>query len=156
MESTERDVEPTTERDEEPTERTEDPLDRNECSNANNEKPTKCKPIEPKTCKNMHNYKLERTGKCMEGCMCKDGYVLDEELNECIEPKQCSCENDGNKYHFDDQIQRDCNTCICQSGEWFCSNRVCQTEKNEGNPIDMEVDEIQPNQGKNDPFNLLI
>lgn len=161
-EPTERDVE-STERNEESTE-TEQPIDENtkptddELSPAEENKCMKderkrisiCLPIEPKTCKNMNNYRAEMVGECKKGCVCKDGYVLDEVSNACVEPTECSCENEGKNYANGDRIKKECNDCICQSSEWYCTNRKCnpKNDDNDNTQQNSSIDKRETDAGK--------
>ncbi|XP_055298923.1 mucin-6-like isoform X2 [Sitodiplosis mosellana] len=107
---------------------TNDETKQNECSDEKNERMSICIPDEPKTCANMNNYTSKPTGKCKTGCVCKDGYVLDQKLNQCVMPNFCSCENKGKWYIFGAQIKNGCKACICHGGEWYCRN-TCQNKK---------------------------
>lgn len=62
---------------------------------------------------------------CHPGCVCKTGYVYDVSLKRCVLPRDCSCHHGGRSYNDGDKIQEDCNSCICQSGKWGCTQRQC-------------------------------
>ncbi|XP_031619378.1 hemocytin isoform X2 [Contarinia nasturtii] len=98
---------------------------RNQCLVDKNEEFTTCQPVEPKTCKNMNNYVLKSAIDCRPGCVCKKGYVLDVALNKCVLPVDCSCHHGSKSYSDGEQIKSDCNTCICESGNWVCTKRIC-------------------------------
>lgn len=69
---------------------------------------SKCAPIEPMTCKNMHEY-TEDLDDCAPGCVCKEGYVYDITLEECVPPSNCSCHHGGKSFSDGETIQEDCN-----------------------------------------------
>lgn len=110
-------------------------LENEECSDEKNQRMSICIPDEPKTCANMNNYNSKPTGKCRKGCVCKNGYVFDEELKQCVMPNFCSCEDKGKHYIFGAQIENGCKACICHGGEWYCRN-TCKSKKDnlENNP----------------------
>ncbi|GLH02043.1 Hemocytin [Gryllus bimaculatus] len=95
------------------------------CSARNNEEYTSCLPSTPLTCKTMHNKQLSSSALCKGGCTCKKGYVLDTDSKKCIRPTECPCHHGGKSYGEGNSIQEDCNTCICKSGKWKCTERVC-------------------------------
>jgi hypothetical protein len=95
------------------------------CSRVGNQEFTTCEPVEPVTCKNMHNPPQYSPAICRPGCRCKKGYVLDSHTKKCIKPVDCPCHHGGKSYGEGDIIQEDCNTCKCESGKWLCSERVC-------------------------------
>jgi von Willebrand factor len=84
------------------------------CSAVKNEVFTTCEPVEPLTCKNMHLNITSMTtvvgGVCRAGCKCKDGYVLDTILKQCVLPENCSCHHGGKSYSEGEKINEDCNT----------------------------------------------
>ncbi|XP_055505927.1 mucin-6-like [Leucoraja erinacea] len=59
------------------------------------------------------------TTKCVPGCICPDGLVLDEEKG-CVHPDDCSCEYGGHSYSQGEVIVRNCMTCFCTRGKWNC------------------------------------
>lgn len=61
------------------------------CSATRNEVFTTCEAAEPVTCKNMHKDVSSSTALCRPGCKCKDGFVLDTTLKQCVLPEKCSC-----------------------------------------------------------------
>lgn len=65
------------------------------------------------------------TVECRPGCVCKKGYVLDVELKKCVKPNNCSCHHGHKSFGDGDKIKSDCNTCVCNSGTWDCSTRIC-------------------------------
>lgn len=80
------------------------------CSATRNEMFTACEPAEPVTCKNMHANVSSSTANCRPGCQCKDGFVLDTMLKQCVLPEQCSCHHGGKSYSEGERIREDCNT----------------------------------------------
>lgn len=81
----------------------------NKCSPAKNEVFTTCEPAEPLTCKNMHMNVTSSTAVCRPGCKCKDGYVFDAILKQCVLPENCSCHHGGRSYNEGESIKEDCN-----------------------------------------------
>ncbi|XP_067850394.1 mucin-6-like [Heptranchias perlo] len=59
------------------------------------------------------------TTKCVSGCICPDGLVLDEQKG-CVHPDNCSCEYSGLSYERDEVIVKDCKKCFCTKGKWNC------------------------------------
>lgn len=98
---------------------------RNQCLVDNNQEFTTCKPVEPKSCKNMNNYIPTSTVECRPGCICKKGYVLDVAIQKCVLPVDCSCHHGSKSYSDGEKIKSDCNTCVCESGNWICTDRIC-------------------------------
>jgi integrin beta 3 len=80
------------------------------CSAMRNEVFTTCEPAEPITCKNMHLNVSSTTALCRPGCTCKEGFVLDSILKQCVLPDQCSCHHSGRVFQDGERIQEDCNT----------------------------------------------
>ncbi|ALC44456.1 Hml, partial [Drosophila busckii] len=87
---------------------------------------TKCAPKEPKTCKNMDKYVADST-ECLPGCVCMAGYVFDTTRQACVLPQNCSCHHAGKSYDDGDKIKEDCNSCVCQAGNWKCSTEGCES-----------------------------
>lgn len=132
----------------EPNEVAFSPAKEKECLNDKSKKVSQCLPTEPKTCKNMINYRPERIGECKTGCVCKDEFVLDTESNQCVESTNCGCEHEGKNYQFGSSVKKDCNACICQSSEWYCTNRKCDTKKVNNNQESSAIDKRQADAGK--------
>ncbi|XP_054713671.1 uncharacterized protein LOC129223130 [Uloborus diversus] len=61
--------------------------------------------------------------KCVDGCHCPEGKVL--ENGQCIQIDQCPCHHGEEVYEPGDQMQQDCNTCVCQEGKWQCTDSIC-------------------------------
>ncbi|KAJ9596531.1 hypothetical protein L9F63_012430, partial [Diploptera punctata] len=95
------------------------------CSATRNEEFTTCEPVEPITCKNMHNPPEFSPAICKPGCKCKKRYVLDSNTNKCILPPECPCHHGGRSYAEGESMAEDCNTCKCTQGKWNCTNREC-------------------------------
>uniref|UniRef100_A0A1I8MML0 Hemocytin n=2 Tax=Musca domestica TaxID=7370 RepID=A0A1I8MML0_MUSDO len=99
---------------------------RAECASRPYAEFTKCVAKEPKTCKNMHEYKPD-LDECVPGCQCMEGYVYDTALKMCVLPEKCSCHHGGKSYGDGEQMKEDCNTCVCQAGNWKCSSNGCES-----------------------------
>lgn len=81
------------------------------CLETRNEVFTTCAPIEPLSCRNMHSSGVASSSPpCRAGCKCKDGYVLDTILKQCVLPEHCSCQHGGKSYSVGEKINEDCNT----------------------------------------------
>lgn len=67
---------------------------------------------------------------CIEGCVCKDGLVMDG--NRCIPPDQCGCEHRGFYYSVGDrEVKSGCTEeCFCrkQYGEPECRPLTCDKD----------------------------
>uniref|UniRef100_A0A1I8Q8K8 Hemocytin n=1 Tax=Stomoxys calcitrans TaxID=35570 RepID=A0A1I8Q8K8_STOCA len=99
---------------------------RAECASRPYAEFTKCVAKEPQTCKNMHVYKADMD-ECVPGCQCMEGYVYDTALKMCVLPEKCSCHHGGKSYNDGEKIREDCNTCVCQAGNWKCSSNGCES-----------------------------
>ncbi|XP_067901938.1 mucin-6-like [Heterodontus francisci] len=65
------------------------------------------------------------TTKCVSGCICPEGLVLDEGKG-CVHPDHCSCEYSGVSYKPGEGIAKDCMKCFCAGGKWICHrNALC-------------------------------
>lgn len=80
------------------------------CSAERNEVFVTCEPAEPITCRNMHLNISSTTAQCRPGCKCKDGFVLDTMLKQCVPPGKCSCHHGGRSFSEGEKIREDCNT----------------------------------------------
>uniref|UniRef100_A0A7G3AKI1 Putative hemolectin isoform b n=1 Tax=Lutzomyia longipalpis TaxID=7200 RepID=A0A7G3AKI1_LUTLO len=98
---------------------------RSKCLASNNEEFTTCEPIEPITCKNMHEIEESTPAECVAGCVCKKGFVLDMSTKKCVRPKDCSCHHGGISYKDGAKIKENCNTCECKGGAWKCTEHQC-------------------------------
>ncbi|XP_043237348.1 hemocytin-like [Amphibalanus amphitrite] len=63
---------------------------------------------------------------CEEGCACPEGLLMDGD--QCVPAEQCSCRHNGVQYQAGDTVQQDCNTCVCTSGEWRCTELACPSQ----------------------------
>ncbi|XP_037109335.1 mucin-2-like isoform X50 [Syngnathus acus] len=61
---------------------------------------------------------------CESGCRCPDE-LFDDGRGYCVEKSQCPCKHDGIFYAPGTQIPNQCNTCICRSGKWQCTEEKC-------------------------------
>lgn len=98
------------------------------CSATRRQEFTTCEPVEPKTCRNMHQYHSNSPAICRPGCKCQDGYVLDSHTKECVKPEACPCHHGGRSYSEGEDIQSDCNTCKCYHGKWKCTENECASQ----------------------------
>ncbi|GIY74796.1 hemocytin [Caerostris extrusa] len=57
--------------------------------------------------------------------LCKDGLILDTDIQKCVDIKQCGCIHANQRYKEGDTIKQFCNLCTCQTGEWQCTENVC-------------------------------
>lgn len=73
----------------------------------------------------MANYHESSTVECRPGCACKKGFVLDVSIKKCVAPADCSCHHGGDSYSDGEKIKSDCNTCVCNAGNWNCADRPC-------------------------------
>ncbi|SPP76371.1 hemocytin [Drosophila guanche] len=99
---------------------------RSKCSKQPFAEFTKCAPKEPKTCKNMDQYVAD-SSECLPGCVCMKGYVYDTSRLSCVLPTNCSCHHAGKSYDDGEKIKEDCNLCVCQAGNWKCSENGCES-----------------------------
>lgn len=73
----------------------------------------------------MNSYVSKTTIDCRPGCVCKKGYVLDVGLKKCVLPIDCSCHHGSKSYTEGETIKNDCNTCVCEGGNWVCTDQTC-------------------------------
>lgn len=73
----------------------------------------------------MNTYLSSSTAECRPGCVCRTGYVLDSYEKKCVKPTDCACHHGGKSYTNDEQIQHECNTCVCYAGSWNCTKSDC-------------------------------
>lgn len=95
------------------------------CSDAKNEEFTDCLSECPLTCNNLHHYEPCTVAVCSQGCRCKQGYVWDTQSNTCVLPHECPCHHAGRSYEDGEEVEIDCNTCMCEGGEWKCEDNPC-------------------------------
>lgn len=95
------------------------------CTASKNLKISSCEPVEPRTCRNMHEPVDQTPAVCKPGCVCKDGYVKDLPSGICVKKEECPCYHGGKSYREGSSIQEECNTCKCEGGKWNCTDRPC-------------------------------
>ncbi|MBN3303033.1 SSPO protein, partial [Amia calva] len=61
---------------------------------------------------------------CVPGCNCPPGLVLGEE-GQCVPVSLCPCVQGDGLYQPGSTVQNNCNTCVCQSGVWNCTENTC-------------------------------
>ncbi|XP_072277617.1 mucin-2-like [Pyxicephalus adspersus] len=61
---------------------------------------------------------------CLSGCVCPDG-LLDDGADGCVPEESCPCSYKQDIYPSGTPINVDCNTCVCQSGRWTCTDTEC-------------------------------
>ncbi|XP_068115922.1 mucin-2-like [Hyperolius riggenbachi] len=76
-----------------------------------------------RSCKTLavENFQTE----CIPGCVCPYGLLDDGAGGDCVPEEQCPCEHNKDTYIPGSKIKVDCNTCLCQRGQWTCTNAVC-------------------------------
>ncbi|KAE8607116.1 hypothetical protein XENTR_v10011023 [Xenopus tropicalis] len=62
--------------------------------------------------------------KCISGCMCPSGLMLDDKGN-CIQESDCPCVYNDEFYSPGEKIKVQCNTCICRNRMWDCTDNTC-------------------------------
>ncbi|XP_022909389.2 von Willebrand factor-like [Onthophagus taurus] len=76
--------------------------------------------------------KIEHSSQhsCEEGCYCPPGMKLHE--GKCIYAEDCPCYRDGKWYEpgssVPDLPPQECNTCVCENGQWQCTEKICTDE----------------------------
>nr|XP_019934117.1 PREDICTED: von Willebrand factor [Paralichthys olivaceus] len=60
---------------------------------------------------------------CIPGCLCPSGTV--RHRRDCIAPEQCPCYHNNRPYTSGQTISVDCNTCVCESRKWRCTEKLC-------------------------------
>ncbi|XP_042325556.1 mucin-19 [Sceloporus undulatus] len=84
-----------------------------------------CGPSNQATCSYMSPY--QDTG-CVSGCVCPEGYVLDDigGNGKCIEKTKCACQFNGKVYRSGETRKGPCNSeCTCQDAKWACTQSLC-------------------------------
>ncbi|XP_066544690.1 SCO-spondin [Amia ocellicauda] len=61
---------------------------------------------------------------CVPGCNCPPGLALGEE-GQCVPVSLCPCVQGDGLYQPGSTVQNNCNTCVCQSGVWNCTENTC-------------------------------
>lgn len=95
------------------------------CSAAKNQEITTCEPVQPQTCRNMHEPMTQSPAICRPSCVCKKGYVLDAPSGQCVKREDCPCYHGGKSYKEGSTIEEECNKCKCTSGKWECTDATC-------------------------------
>ncbi|KAF8796483.1 Hemocytin like protein [Argiope bruennichi] len=80
-----------------------------------------CGPACPPTCADQQP--VCNSLKCVDGCHCPEGTVL--EKNQCVLIDSCPCHYEKQHYASGETIQQDCNACVCQGGNWKCTESIC-------------------------------
>ncbi|XP_026705982.1 mucin-2-like [Athene cunicularia] len=62
--------------------------------------------------------------KCIPGCVCPSGLVLDGN-GGCIPEEECPCIHNEAMYQPGEKINVDCNTCVCKNRKWECTKDQC-------------------------------
>ncbi|XP_048401928.2 mucin-6-like [Stegostoma tigrinum] len=61
--------------------------------------------------------------KCVSGCICPEGMVLDYD-DSCVYPEDCACKFSDRTYKRGEKMMKDCEECVCHSGKWKCIANV--------------------------------
>ncbi|XP_077495549.1 uncharacterized protein LOC144106577 isoform X2 [Amblyomma americanum] len=61
--------------------------------------------------------------QCASGCHCPEGTLWDE--GRCVAPGECACTYRGRTYQAGEQVDQDCNICVCDGGRWQCTQAIC-------------------------------
>ncbi|PIK39863.1 putative SCO-spondin-like [Apostichopus japonicus] len=87
---------------------------------------SECGTLCPPTCNAQNSDELQRhcNSECISGCQCPPGTVLDD--GRCLTVEQCPCTHNREKYPPGASIPSKCNTCVCNSGMWNCTQDICQ------------------------------
>ncbi|XP_026149955.1 mucin-5AC-like [Mastacembelus armatus] len=63
---------------------------------------------------------------CHDGCSCPAGTVFDDvSQTGCIKLDQCACLHNNQVYKSGESYSYNCKSCVCQSGQWVCSEENC-------------------------------
>ncbi|XP_054838618.1 IgGFc-binding protein-like [Eublepharis macularius] len=91
---------------------------------------TNCASPCPPTCNNIYAEAVceKPQGECLEGCACKEGYILSD--GQCVPLSECGCRDKNNAYHKvgESWITPHCSQkCRCYSGGIMeCQNYGCE------------------------------
>ncbi|GFT52720.1 SCO-spondin [Nephila pilipes] len=80
-----------------------------------------CGPACPPTCADQQP--VCNIQKCVDGCHCPKGTLL--EGGQCILADECPCHYASQHYPSGETMQQDCNACVCQGGNWKCTDSIC-------------------------------
>ncbi|KAM5138200.1 mucin-2-like [Mantella aurantiaca] len=65
-------------------------------------------------------------GPCVAGCICPEGYVLDDVTNSgCVRIQSCSCIYNSIVYPPGSIYKTTCSYCVCSGGHWNCKDLPC-------------------------------
>ncbi|XP_063297781.1 uncharacterized protein LOC134586215 [Pelobates fuscus] len=94
---------------------------------------TECVSLCPPTCNDIYASAVcDKPNKCVEGCVCNDGYVLSDD--KCVPLKSCGCRDTNDKYYSVDEswIKPHCaEKCQCTKGNkiicksFSCPHGIC-------------------------------
>ncbi|KAM3626235.1 uncharacterized protein V6R79_025169 [Siganus canaliculatus] len=63
---------------------------------------------------------------CIDGCFCPPGTLLDDLNGQgCVPISNCSCSYNNKLYGPGESYSSSCQKCVCQSGQWNCSEENC-------------------------------
>ncbi|GCB72444.1 hypothetical protein scyTo_0006307 [Scyliorhinus torazame] len=84
-----------------------------------------CGPICMPTCTDSNPQ--QQCDQCVNTCSCPEGTVLDNirGKDRCIRQVECPCEYGGAVYNSGQMRTTFCQSCICKSGMWECSDLNC-------------------------------
>nr|XP_034840347.1 hemocytin-like [Maniola hyperantus] len=66
---------------------------------------------------------VAKNSSCVEGCFCPEGLLL--ESGRCVQKSECPCRVRNRSYPPGAVIPKSCNTCVCEAGEWVCTQVPC-------------------------------
>ncbi|CAN7939999.1 unnamed protein product [Ixodes hexagonus] len=61
--------------------------------------------------------------QCVSGCHCPEGTLWQHD--RCVVPSECGCSYRGRDYKSGERVDQDCNSCICDHGNWQCTDAIC-------------------------------
>ncbi|XP_071077151.1 mucin-19 isoform X3 [Desmodus rotundus] len=79
----------------------------------------------PATCSNVAPF---QDSECVSGCICPEGYLLDDigEKGRCVLKAECPCESNGKVYQSGEVRKGPCGSqCTCQEAKWSCTEALC-------------------------------
>uniref|UniRef100_A0A8C9YCU5 SCO-spondin n=1 Tax=Sander lucioperca TaxID=283035 RepID=A0A8C9YCU5_SANLU len=62
---------------------------------------------------------------CVPGCQCQPGLVQDHQ-GQCVPITMCPCVQGDKTYQAGAVIQNNCNTCVCEQGQFNCTEEHCE------------------------------
>ncbi|XP_068160698.1 SCO-spondin [Antennarius striatus] len=71
---------------------------------------------------------------CVPGCQCPPGLMQDHE-GQCVPIKMCPCVQGDEIHNPGAVITNNCNTCICERGQFNCTQRRCEVTRCPGSLI---------------------